>query len=141
MQHPVGFQLMIRLCIGQAGAPRVQAYRISVRAAVKAVVLLGIGIKIQSPLAFAAERAVDMHGFPRVPHGKAAFARGLQNWESDKTHTSPCFLLHRFNRLHLQGLAADNACQNKLTGVLRRAEVAERFGIVHEQRVIPSAEP
>ena len=28
-----------------------------------------------------------------------------------------------------------------IVGVLRRAEVAERFGIVHEQRVIPSAEP
>ena len=141
MQHPVGFQLVIRTCIGQTGAPRVQAYRISVRAAVKAVVLLGIGIKIQPPLAFAAERAVDMHGFPRVANGKAAFARGFQDWEGDKAHTSPCFLLHRFRRLHLQGLTADNACQNKLTGVLRRAEVAERFGIVHEQRVIPSAEP
>ena len=74
MQHPVGFQFVIRICIGQTGAPRVQAYRISVRAAVKAMVLLGIGIKIQSPLAFAAERAADMHVFPRVPHGKAAFA-------------------------------------------------------------------
>ena len=111
------------------------------RAAVKAMVLLGIGIKVQSPLTFAAERAVDMHGFPRVPHGKTAFARGLLNWESDKTLTSPCFLLHRFSRLHLLGMAADNARQNKLTGVLRRAEVAERFGLVHEQRVIPSDEP
>ena len=141
MQHPVGFQLVIRICIGQTGAPRVQTYRVSVCAAVKTVILLGIGIKIQSPLAFATERAVDMRGFSCVANGKAAFACGLQNWESDKAHTSPCFLLHRFRRLHLQGLTADNACQNKLTGVLRRAEVAERFGIVHEQRVIPSAEP